>query len=111
MIISDLNYLEAVSAETEIVGGTSNRNFDFKKNLKANIDVDVKNNFKTDVDIKFNKNAKLKAEADVKGNLANIVFDNEAVGKNTDTEGKIDQFVYEGELSSQAGYFTAAANG
>lgn len=111
MIISDLNYLEAVSPETEIVGGHSYRDeFKFNKNLNVKIDTNVKNKFETDVDIKFNKNAKLKAEADVKGNLSNLVFDNEAVGKNTDTEVKIDQLVYAGELSSQVGYVTAAAN-
>ncbi|NJM72745.1 MAG: hypothetical protein HC862_22835 [Scytonema sp. RU_4_4] len=105
MIISDLNYLE--SAQETVVGGTS---VSFKKNIKTDINTYAKTAFDSYTDVSYYKNAVVKAKADVKGNLASVTFENEAYGKNTDTEVSVTQLTIEGQLSSQAGTISSTTN-
>ena len=111
MIISDLTYLETVSQETEIVGGGSFYNdFKFKKDLNSKIKTDIKFDFDSDIKSDFNKKAKIDVESKVKGNSSTFAFDNEAVGKDSNTQGELNQLAVAGKGSSQNGLFVAAAN-
>ena len=103
MIISDLNYLEATNEEifggggpfsfTKTVSSTVNNEFNFD----ANIDIDKTKN--VDVDIN--------ADIDVEGNIAELIFDAEAVGKNSIVEVETSVLAVEDKLSSVAGSILA----
>lgn len=88
MILSDLNYLEVVNQETGIVGG-GGVNFDSRikkrKDIKVNIDVNIKK--------------KVQAKADFKGNFAFVEGVSDAQGKNTFTEIEGGTQTIEGKLS------------
>lgn len=109
MIISDLNYLESVTSETEIFGGTG-KVFDFKKNIDSKVNSDT--NFKANSDVNdiFNKKANIDVKSKVEGNSSTFAFDNEAVGYYSNTQGTFNQIAVAGEGSSQNGTFVAAAN-
>ena len=110
MIISDLNYLEAVSQEIEIVGGGYLDSFKFKKDLDTKIKSDIDFNFDSNIKADFNKKANIKVDSNVKGNSSTFAFENEAVGKDSNTQGELNQIAVAGKGSSQSGLFVAAAN-
>jgi len=108
MIISDLNYLEAVSQETELIGGSSY--FDFYKNVNANVNTSTNFNSSTYVSDYFNKYANIKVDSQVKGNSSTFAFDNEAKGYNTNTQGVLNQLTVGDYYSGQNGTFVSASN-
>ena len=57
----------------------------------------------------FIKIADIKAKSYVTGNSASLAFDNEAVGKNSTTQGSFSQATVAGQGSSQSGLFVSAA--
>lgn len=105
MIISDLNYLEAVTES--VIGGN---NVDFSKKLSSVVDTKLVFNSASKVDDVFNKKANIAVNSNVKGNSSDFTFDNEALGPNSSTEGTFNQEVIAGVGSSQNGSFVAAAN-
>ena len=56
----------------------------------------------------FIKIADIKAKSYVTGNSASLAFDNEAVGKNSTTQGSFSQATVAGQGSSQSGLFVSA---
>lgn len=108
MIISDLNYLEAVSQETEVVGGSSS--FDFYKNVNAYVNTNTNFNSNSSVNDYFNKYANIYVNSNVKGNSSTFAFDNEAQGSDTNTQGVLNQLTVAGRYSGQNGTFVSAAN-
>ncbi len=98
MIISELTYLE--DATQEIFGGTKKKDFMFDKYVNS----EVKNSFdydgNVDIDVNFNKDSSIYSAADIKGNIATLSFDIEAVGKDTDTEAAFSVLTVEDHLSS-----------
>lgn len=108
MIISDLNYLEAVSQETEVIGGTSR--FDFYKNVNANVNTNTNFKANTYVTDYFDKYANINVKSNVKGNSSTFAFDNEAEGYNSNTQGVLNQLTVAGNYSGQNGTFVSAAN-
>ena len=104
MIISDLNYLEAVTEE--IVGG----NLYFSKNITSAVASATDFNARNNVTDTFQKLATINVASNVKGNSSDFSFDNEAVGQNSSTEGTLNQITIAGVGSSQNGTFTSAAN-
>ncbi len=104
MIISDLNYLEAVTEE--ILGG----NVVFSKNLNSVVAATDTFNANTNVNDAFTKLANINVASNVKGNSSDFSFDNEALGKNSSTEGTLNQETIAGVGSSQTGTFVAASN-
>ncbi|MBD2773639.1 hypothetical protein [Iningainema tapete] len=105
MIISDLNYLEAVT-ET-VVGG---RHLNFDKNLLSNIKTNLDFDSNTNINEVVNKNANIRVNSNVVGNSATFAFDNEAIGPNSTAEGTLSQITIAGEGSSQSGTFISATN-
>ena len=58
----------------------------------------------------FTKKASIQVKSHVIGNSASLLFDNEAVGKNTNVQGNFSQETVAGQGSSQTGLFVSAAN-
>jgi hypothetical protein len=104
MIISDLNYLEA--ANEEVFGG-----FTAMKNITTTVSSTVNFSSNSTITQTFNKDGAINFKSNVSGNSATLLFENEAIGKNTLVEGELTQLVIQGELSSQAGKFVASTNG
>ncbi|MEM7725133.1 MAG: hypothetical protein AAF208_02020 [Cyanobacteria bacterium P01_A01_bin.45] len=104
MIISDLNYLE--TSTEEVLGG----NFNFKKNIASNVKTDVEFDFDSEFDKDVDIDANIDAKANVQGNITNVLFDVEAVGKDTFVEAEVSVLSVENELSSAAGSFTSVVN-
>lgn len=112
MIISDLNVLEVVEA-AEVVGGSFARptpSLKFDKDIKANVNTNT--NFTSTVNVKdfFLKAAYIDVDSKVKGNSSTFAFDNEAAGKDTNTQGTLNQLTIAGQYSGQNGVFVSAAN-
>ena len=95
MIISDLNYLEA--ANEEIFGG-----FGFNKNVSSTVNNEFNFNSVIDIDKTKNVDVDVNADIDIEGNLAELTFDAEAVGKNTLVEVEASVLAVEDQLSSVA---------
>ena len=76
------------------------KNDDFEKDLRIDVDVDI--DFDTDIDFDkdYDADIKIDADADVKGNIATVVLDAEAVGKDTLVEVDAAVLTIENELSS-----------
>lgn len=108
MIISDLNYLEAVSQETEVIGGSSY--FDFYKNVNANVNTKTNFNSNSYVTDYFDKKANIDVNSKVKGNSSTFAFDNEAQGYDTNTQGTLNQLTVAKNYSGQNGIFVSASN-
>ncbi|BAZ05407.1 hypothetical protein NIES3974_20550 [Calothrix sp. NIES-3974] len=112
MIISDLSVLEVVEA-AEVLGGTFVRptpGFRYDKNINANVNTTTSFTSNVNVQDVFKKDANIKVVSDVKGNSSTFAFDNEAAGKNTNTQGTLNQLTIAGEYSGQNGLFVSAAN-
>jgi hypothetical protein len=112
MIISDLNYLEAVSQETEVIGGSYyyTPGYNFYKNVSANVSTNTTFNSNTNINDVFNKNANINVRSNVTGNSSTFALDNEAQGYNSNTQGALNQLAVAGQYSGQNGVFVAAAN-
>ena len=97
MIISDINYIK--STNEEVFGGSG-----FKFDKKVNSEVNNAFNFDSKIDIDKVKtvDVKIDAKADVKGNIAELTFDAEAVGRDTLVEVEASILTVEDELSSVA---------
>jgi hypothetical protein len=91
MIISDLNYLEVVSEETNIVGGIRNAKKATKLKFKEKVDID--------------KN--ISGKSKVKGRIAFAEADSDAFGKNALTNALSYTYVSDNYSSSSA---TSAAS-
>jgi len=98
--------MDAVTA-----GASSSKSFDFTKSLKSTSDNNVNFSGKTKITDDFTKTADINIKSNVKGNSASLAFDNEAVGKNSNTQGSFSQLSVAGQGSSQSGLFVSAANG
>ena len=59
----------------------------------------------------FTKTANIKVKSYVIGNSASLAFDNEAVGRNSNSQGTLSQETVAGQGSSQSGLFVSAAGG
>ncbi len=93
MIISDLNYLEVVSEETNIVGGFRNRKVKEKLAFEE----------------KVNIHKKIRAKADVKGRTAFAQADSDGYGKNVVTNA-ISYTVVEDYYSGSSATSSAASS-
>ena len=107
MIISDLNYLEVVNQETSIVGGND---FDFYKNVESTVTNNV--NFNTNIDFYKDKDVYIDvySDVDINGNLAELVVDAEAIGKDTLVEVESSVLAVEDKLSSVSLSVISAVN-
>ncbi|MEM7555830.1 MAG: hypothetical protein AAF378_17380 [Cyanobacteria bacterium P01_A01_bin.84] len=101
MIISDLNYLE--TSTEEVLGG----NYNFKKNISSTVDTNITFDSKTNVDKDVNVDVAINAKANIKGNIADLQFDVEAVGDDSFTEVEASVLTTDG-LSSIAGAMYSA---
>ena len=109
MIISDLNVLEAVEGSA-IVGGMFTPGFTYKKDVKVNENTNLDFTSDSKVTDIFKKVATYNIDSKVKGNSSSFVFNNEAQGKNTNTQGTFNQLTVAGEYSGQYGTFVSAAS-
>jgi hypothetical protein len=87
------------------------RNFDFSKQLSSKSDNTVNFDALTNIKDTFSKKANIDVKSHVIGNSASLGFDNEAIGKNSNTQGSFSQLTVAGQGSSQSGLFVSAANG
>lgn len=101
MIISDLNYLEAVSPETEIVGG--NGSFLFNKNLETKVNNNVNLKLNADINSNFKKNADINLKSNVNGNSSTLAFSNEVY---SDSESYISKL--ENKATEEYGYIVSS---
>ena len=89
----------------------SRDDFEFEKDLK--IDVDVELDFDVEVDVKVDKEIDIdidvKSDVDLDGNTAELTFDVQAIGYDTDAQGIVSVLVVEDQLSSLSGWLFAAA--
>ncbi|GAA6621935.1 hypothetical protein [Scytonema sp. NUACC26] len=109
MIISDLNYLE-LTQETVVGGSSTLDKFKFDKKINIDEKVNKELNFDIDFNEKFKKEAEIKVKSYVEGNSGSFVFENEAIGPDSNTQTTISQLVVAGEGSNQTGSVIAAAN-
>jgi hypothetical protein len=96
MIISDLNYLQAVDANVE--GG-----YYFGPSSKTNVIAKIKE----DLDIKKN----FVGKTFVKGNFAGAQANADAIGKNTSTQAITETFAVQGKASSSVATSVSATSG
>jgi hypothetical protein len=94
-----------------VTAGSSSKSFDFTKNLKSTSTNNVNFTGNSDITDSYSKSADYKIKAYVKGNSADFSFDNQAVGKNTNTQGWLSQETVAGQGSSQSGSFSSVASG
>lgn len=101
------------NAQMDVVtaGASSSKSFDFSKNLKSTSSNDVNFSGNSKIYDDFTKKANIDVKSHVKGNSASLLFDNEAVGKNSNVQGAFSQETVAGQGSSQTGLFVSAANG
>src|SRR5262249_36739681 len=85
--------------------------FDYSRNLKSTSyhEANFSGNSKMYDDL--TKKADIDVRSQVKGNSAFLLFDNEAVGKNSHVQGAFSQETVAGHGSPQSGLFVSAANG
>jgi hypothetical protein len=92
-----------------VTAGASN--FDFSKRLDSKSNNTVNFDALTNIKDTFSKKANIDIKSHVTGNSASLAFDNEAIGKNSNTQGSFSQETIAGQGSSQSGLFVSAANG
>jgi hypothetical protein len=85
--------------------------FDFSKRLDSKANNTVNFDGQTNITDTFSKKANIDVKSHVTGNSASLAFDNEAIGKNSNTQGSFSQLSVAGQGSSQSGLFVSAANG
>jgi hypothetical protein len=85
--------------------------FDFSKRLDSKSNNTVNFDGQTNIADNFSKKANIDIKSHVTGNSASLAFDNEAIGKNSNTQGSFSQQTIAGQGSSQSGLFVSAANG
>jgi hypothetical protein len=103
--------LTNVQMDVVTAGSASSKPFDFTKNLSSTSTNNVNFNSKSNITDNFTKKANIDVKSHVTGNSASLLFDNEAVGKNTNVQGEFSQGTISGQSSSQSGLFVSAANG
>ena len=84
---------------------------DFSKRLDSKSNNTVNFDGQTNITDNFSKKANIDVKSHVTGNSASLGFDNEAIGKNSNTQGSFSQLTVAGQGSSQSGLFVSAANG
>jgi hypothetical protein len=94
-----------------VTAGSSSKSFDFTKNLKSTSTNNVNFTGNSKITDDFTKKANIDIKSHVKGNSASLLFDNEAIGKNSSVQGNFSQETIAGQGSSQSGLFVSAANG
>ena len=99
------------NSQMDVVTAGGSHGFDFTKNLKSTSSNNVNFTGKSDITDTFKKTANIKVNSYVRGNSATLGFDNEAIGKNSNTQGSFSQETVAGQGSSQSGLFVSAANG
>jgi hypothetical protein len=100
------------NAQLDVVtAGSSSKSFDFTKNLKSTSSNNVNFTGNSKITDDFTKKANIDIKSHVKGNSASLLFDNEAIGKNSNVQGSFSQETIAGQGSSQSGLFVSAANG
>ncbi|XHR81562.1 MAG: hypothetical protein ACFKPT_25660 [Gloeotrichia echinulata GP01] len=104
MIINDLGYLEICSEE--VFGGT---NYSFTKKVAATFNNTANIAISSTVTDTLTKKATYNVTSTVTGNSASIAFDNEAVGKASNTQSAFSQVVVGGQSSNQSGTIVASA--
>ncbi|MCM0591393.1 MAG: hypothetical protein HEQ19_20665 [Gloeotrichia echinulata CP02] len=109
MIINDLGYLEICNEE--VFGGSKSggTNYSFTKNVAATFNNTANISISSTVKDTLTKKATYEVSSTVKGNSASIAFDNEAIGKASNTQSAFSQVVVGGESSSQSGTIVASA--
>jgi len=85
--------------------------FDFSKRLDSKSNNTVNFDGQTNITDNFSKKANIDVKSHVTGNSASLGFDNEAIGKNSNTQGSFSQLTVAGQGSGQSGLFVSAANG
>ena len=99
------------NAQMDVVTAGGSKSFDFTKNLNSTATNNVNFTGKSNITDNFTKKANIDVKSHVIGNSASLLFDNEAVGKNTNVQGNFSQETVAGQGSSQTGLFVSAANG
>jgi len=101
------------NAQLDVVtaGSASSKPFDFTKNLTSTTTNNVNFSGKSNITDNFTKKANIDVKSHVTGNSAQLLFDNEASGKNTSVQGEFSQGTISGQGSYQSGLFVSAANG
>ena len=99
------------NAQMDGVTAGGSKNFDFTKNLTSTATNNVNFTGKSNITDVFTKKPNIDIKSHVVGNSASLLFDNEAVGKNTNVQGSFSQETVAGQGSSQSGLFVSAANG
>jgi len=101
------------NAQMDVVtaGASSPKSFDFSKSLKSTASNNVNFTGNSKISDDFTKKADINVKSHVIGNSASLLFDNQAVGKNTNVQGAFSQETVAGQGSSQTGLFVSAANG
>jgi hypothetical protein len=101
------------NAQMDVVtaGASSSKSFDFSKSLKSTSSNNVNFTGNSKIYDDFTKKADIRVRSHVIGNSASLLFDNQAVGKNTNVQGAFSQETVAGQGSSQTGLFVSAANG
>jgi hypothetical protein len=92
-------------------GSSSSKPFNFTKNLTSTTTNNVNFSGKSNITDNFTKKANIDVRSHVVGNSAELLFDNEASGKNTSVQGQFSQGTISGQGSYQSGLFVSAANG
>jgi len=101
------------NAQLDVVtaGSSSSKPVDFTKTLTSTTNNNVNFNSNSKITDNFTKKANIDVKSHVTGNSASLLFDNEALGKNSSVQGAFSQETISGQGSSQSGLFVSAANG
>jgi hypothetical protein len=99
------------NAQMDVVTAGGSSSFDFTKNLSSTSKNNVNFTGNSNITDTFTKKANINVKSYVIGNSASLAFDNEAIGKNSNTQGSFSQETVAGQGSSQSGLFVSAANG
>jgi hypothetical protein len=101
--------LTLTDAQMDAVTAGAN-DFNFTKDITSTSSNNVNFTGKSNITDAFTKKANIDVRSHVTGNSASLLFDNEAVGKNSNVQGAFSQLATARQGSSQSGLFVAAAN-
>src|SRR5215468_2557415 len=90
------------NAQLDVVtaGSSSSKPVDFTKTLSSTTNNNVNFNSNSKITDNFTKKANIDVKSHVTGNSASLLFDNEALGKNSSVQGAFSQETISGQGSS-----------
>jgi hypothetical protein len=86
--------------------------FEFEKDLDidVSVDLDFDAEVKAEVEKEIDIDIDVYSDVELDGNTAELYFDVQAIGDDTDAQGVVSVLTVEGELSSLSGWFFSAAD-